>query len=132
MSFPRNSEGKTIGIVLRALKKNTDLKFIVSYADPAQGHLGVIYQASNWIYTGLSQGTPLYDLGDGRPQHSRSLSHIYGTHSVQHFAAHSINVKLVTQVPKHRYVYFLDCSWRSKLLVPALPYPKREDSHGSH
>ena len=38
--LPANSESKVIGIVLRALRKNTSLKFLLSYADPSQGHLG--------------------------------------------------------------------------------------------
>jgi hypothetical protein len=61
--LPRNSESRFIGIVIRALKRNTGLSFLVSYADPAQGHLGTIYQATGWVYTGLSQATPLYDTG---------------------------------------------------------------------
>ena len=32
--LPRNSETRVLGIVLRALRANTDLKFMVSYADP--------------------------------------------------------------------------------------------------
>jgi hypothetical protein len=47
--LPRNSESRFIGIVMRALKRNTSLIFLVSYADPAQGHLGTIYQATGWV-----------------------------------------------------------------------------------
>jgi hypothetical protein len=57
--LPKNSESRFIGVVLRSLRKNTGLNFLVSYADPAQGHLGTIYQATGWVYTGLSQATPL-------------------------------------------------------------------------
>ncbi|MFQ5874639.1 MAG: DNA methyltransferase [Dehalococcoidia bacterium] len=127
--LPRNSESRTLGLVLRALKRHTSLKFLVTYADPAQGHLGIIYQATNWAYTGLSEPMPLYDLGDGKRRHSRSLSHAYGTHSLQHFANHDVPLKLVPQNAKYRYVFFLDRSWRSGLRVPVLPYPKG-DTHG--
>jgi len=122
--LPKNAESRVIGIVLRALRKHTDLKFIISYADPTQGHLGTIYQAAGWLYTGLSSATPLYDLGDGKPQHSRSLAHAYGTHSIHHFAEHGVNVKLVGQVPKHRYLSILDSAWRNRLVPPVLTYPK--------
>ena len=121
--LPGNSESRVLGIVLRALRKDTGLKFLISYADPSQGHLGTIYQASNWLYTGLSEATPLYDIGDGVARHSRSLSHAYGSHSVRHFARHGVEVKLVAQARKHRYVYFLDRSWQDRLRVPVLPYP---------
>ena len=45
-------------VVSRALKKLRErcprLRLVVSFADPAEGHLGRIYQAGNWIYTGTS------------------------------------------------------------------------------
>ena len=70
--LPRNSESKVLGISLRSLKRDTSLKFVLAYSDPAVGHLGIIYQATNWLYTGLSTATPLYDIGDGILHHSRS------------------------------------------------------------
>ena len=124
--LPKNSESRVLGVVLRALRKSTDLKFLVTYADPAQGHVGVIYQATGWLYTGLSEAMPLYDLGDGNPRHSRSFSHAFGTHSVAYFASNGVPVTLVPQQAKHRYLYFLDPTWRERLRVPALPYPKKE------
>jgi hypothetical protein len=126
--LPKNSESRFIGVVLRSLRKNTALKFLVSYADPAQGHLGTIYQATGWVYTGLSEAMPLYDVGDGQARHSRSLSHAYGTHSLEHFSGHGVQVKLVPQEAKHRYLYFLDPVWRARLRAPELPYPKKEVS----
>jgi hypothetical protein len=126
--LPHNSESRFIGIVTRALRRNTGLKFLVSYADPAQGHMGTIYQATGWVYTGLSQATPLYDIGDGRHYHSRSLSHSFGSHGLAHFQRHGINVKLVPQKAKQRYLYFLDPAWLTRLRAPELPYPKKEVS----
>ena len=130
--LPANSESRVLGIVLRSLRQHTTVKFLVTYADPAQGHIGIIYQATAWLYTGLSEAMPLYDLGDGKLRHSRSLSHAYGTHSVQHFARHGIAVKLTPQSAKHRYVYFLDPTWQQRLMVPVLPYPKKEMPIGNH
>ena len=122
--LPIYSESRVLGIVLRALRSSTEVKFVISYADPTQGHVGYIYQASNWLYTGLSQATPLYDIGDGQLYHSRTLSQIYGTHSLKYLKDHGVQASLVPQEPKHRYVYFLDNSWRERLKVPVLPYPK--------
>ena len=124
-NLPPNSESRVLGVVLRALRKNTALKFLVTYADPASGHVGTVYQAAGWLYTGLSEPMPLYDVGDGKVHHSRSLSHAYGTHSVAHFARHGVDVRRVPQQRKHRYVYFLYPSWRDRLRVPILPYPKK-------
>ena len=122
--LPSNSESRVLGLVICALRRDTSLKFLLTYADPAQGHLGTIYQATNWVYIGLSDAMPLYDLGDGRLRNSRSLSHAYGTHSVRHFANHGVAVKVVRQSRKHRYLYFLDPAWRSRLQVSVHPYPK--------
>ncbi len=36
------------------------LKFLAAYADPTAGHLGTIYQATNWLYTRLSEASPLF------------------------------------------------------------------------
>ena len=123
--LPRNSESRTLGVAVRALRRHTSVKFIISYADPSQGHVGTIYQASNWLYIGLSKATPLYDIGDGIARHSRSLSHAYGSHSIKHFARYGVDVKKVPQAAKHRYVYFLDPSFRHRLNVSVLPYPKK-------
>ena len=125
--LPANSESRVIGVVLRALRRSTLLKFLLSYADPTQGHVGTIYQATGWLYTGLSQATPLYDIGDGIPRHSRSLGHTYGSHSIRHFRNHGVNLKVVPQSSKHRYIYLLDSSLRQRLHVPVLPYPKNRD-----
>jgi hypothetical protein len=124
--LPKNSESHIIGIVLRSLRKDTSLKFVLAYSDPAAGHLGTIYQATNWLYTGLSSATPLYDIGDGIIHHSRSLAHQLGSHSIRYLTYRGIVVKTVPQMAKHRYIYFLDDSWRTRLLVPVLPYPKKE------
>lgn len=126
--LPPNSESRVIGYLLRALRRDTDLKFLLSYADPSQGHVGTIYQATNWLYTGRSGAMPLYDLGDGIPRHSRSLAQTYGTHSKKHFEANGIEVRTIPQEAKYRYLIFLDQSWRFRLRVPILPYPKKGDA----
>ena len=131
--LPRNSESRVLGIVLRSLKRDTNLKFVLAYSDPAAGHVGTIYQASNWTYTGLSSATPLYDIGDGILHHSRSLAHRLGSHSIRYLTSQGIDIRTVPQLAKHRYIFFLNESWRSRLTVPGLPYPKKEcDMYGNH
>ncbi|MBN1366516.1 MAG: DNA methyltransferase [Dehalococcoidales bacterium] len=124
--LPSNSESRILGILNRYLHRYTDLKFIIAYSDPSAKHVGTVYQAGGWLYTGLSSSMPLYNVGDGRPRHSRTLAHSLGSHSIRYLSQHGLYVKLVAQLPKHRYIKFLDDSWRCRLLVPVLPYPKRE------
>jgi hypothetical protein len=44
--LPPNSESRVIGRVLQALKQNTQIKFINTYADLSLGHTGTIYRAT--------------------------------------------------------------------------------------
>ena len=128
--LPRNSESMVLATVQRELRRHTSVRFLLSYADPSQGHVGTIYQAANWLYTGLSEPTPLYDLGDGVLHHNRSVAHALGTRSVRHLRRHGTELSLVPQSPKHRYVTFVDRSWRGRLRVPVLPYPKKQEASG--
>ena len=125
--LPRNSESRMIGQILRILKRSTDVKFIVTYADPAHGHVGTIYQATNWVYTGLSEATSMLETGDGVIHHSRSLAYNFGTHNTGFLTARGLDIKKVSTHPKHRYIYFLDRSYRDRLLKPVFPYPKHEE-----
>jgi hypothetical protein len=49
-----NSKNVASTLVGRSLRLLPKPSVIVSYADTAQGHVGYIYQATNFIYTGLS------------------------------------------------------------------------------
>ena len=127
--LPRNSESRVLALVVRALRRHTAVRFLVSYADPAAApggipHVGYVYQAAGWLYTGLSEPQPLFDLGDGRPVHTRSIASVWGTHSKPFFEARGLHVREVPTVGKHRYVSFVDPTWRARLRVPVLPYPK--------
>jgi len=64
---PKNSESRVIAVSIRILKKaSPSLKGIITYADTAQGHTGIIYKASNFKYLGLTaQKTDLFV--DGKP-----------------------------------------------------------------
>ena len=123
--LPKNSESRVLGIALRSLSKATSIKFVLTYADPNAEHIGTIYQATNWIYIGESQAMPLLDLGDGVGRHTRTVAHRFGTHSLEHFRKHGMTVKRIPQAAKHRYIYFLEKSWRARLKPEQLPYPKR-------
>jgi len=53
---PKNTESYFIGKMLKYLKKNTEIKTVVSYADAEYQHSGIIYQASNFEYLGKTPG----------------------------------------------------------------------------
>ena len=129
--LPRNSESRVLSVVLRALRRNTSVRFVLTYADPAVGHTGVIYRAAGFLYLGLSQGVARYDIGDGRRHHSRTFSHVFGTRSRRHLEERGLTVRLVDQAPKHRYLYLLDASLQERIAVPRLQFPKTGECDGS-
>jgi hypothetical protein len=52
--------------------KSLGVNSVVSYADPEQGHEGILYKACNFFFRGAQkQGTPYYEL-DGRIVYSRN------------------------------------------------------------
>ncbi len=97
---------------------------IVSYADTSQGHNGYIYQATNWLYTGLSaKRTERYDINNPN-KHSKSVTE-NKNNNYQDLA--------VRQRPqKHRYIFFTGDKKQIKILKSQLkykqePYPKGEN-----
>ena len=125
---------------LRRLKRSSPgLRLVVSFADPGQGHHGGIYQAGNWIYTGVAIPARFFRL-HGRLVHERNLSGSFQTshpsrarhkipRSVEWLRAHvDPRAEEVMVQGKHRYLYPLDRAMRRKILPFAKPYPAAEVS----
>jgi hypothetical protein len=72
---PKNFESWFISRTIDWLKENkTQIKMLVSFADPHQGHLGTVYQATNWLFAGRSSAITVYLAIDGIVVHARTLS----------------------------------------------------------
>ena len=69
---PKNTESYFIGATLRWLRKNTDIKIVVSYADKEYGHSGVIYKASNFRVEGERKGAKVI-LWNGKRYHDKAI-----------------------------------------------------------
>ena len=101
---------------LKLIPKN---KIIVSYADTSKNHHGYIYQATNFIYTGLSaKRTERYDINNPQ-KHSKTA-----TESMNYY-----DLAVRDRPQKHRYVIFTGTRKQKKILKKALnykimPYPK--------
>lgn len=125
---PRNSESRFISWCLKFLSKNTDLLAIVSFADSSKNHIGYVYQASNWLYTGKSIAHHANYLLDGKDTHERTLYSMYGKFSIKDLKEKlGDRLKIVPQVVKHRYVYLLRPELRERLLLPVISYPKKKN-----
>lgn len=69
---PKNTESYFIGWTLRWLKKNTEYKVVVSYADAEHGHSGTIYRASNFTFEGKRSGARVI-VFNGKRYHDKAI-----------------------------------------------------------
>jgi len=83
-NLPKNSLSQFVSKSIKLLKKPT---IIVSFADPNVNHSGYIYQATNFIYTGMSSNTHQFIDKDGKEFHFRNIGHYQKNNK--------LNVKLV-------------------------------------
>lgn len=98
---------------------------LVSYADTSKNHHGYIYQATNWIYTGLSakrtdwhiegmehlHGATIADISRGRDDRVGYMKMTFGE-----------KFKLVDRPRKHRYFMFLGNKKEKAEMLKMLPY----------
>lgn len=92
---------------------------IISYADSEQGHHGYIYQATNWIYTGQSEGKRCY-FKNGKEYHRKTVQDVYGIKNLK--IAKELGWEYYTGKPKYRYFYFLGTKREKKDMLKKLPY----------
>lgn len=125
-SVPKNGESFLIGNTLSRLNK----EIIVSYADSSQDHIGVVYQATNFIYTGLSAKFRDPKVRGLENQHHATYANgLSNQQVIEKFGEE--NVYFVERARKHRYIIFNAKGKRkkylmSKLRYKVLPYPKKE------
>tara|TARA_B100000686_G_scaffold143109_1_gene150602 strand:- start:519 stop:1115 length:597 start_codon:yes stop_codon:yes gene_type:complete len=93
-------------LVSRSLKMLPTPKVVVSYADTAQDHAGIVYQATNWLFTGTTKKRT--DMAGKDGKHSR---HHLGDRTNR-----------INRSAKHRYVYFIGTKKEKKILRNALRY----------
>jgi hypothetical protein len=130
-----NSEKNLASILVgRSLQMLPKPMIVVSYADTEQGHVGYIYQATNFIYTGLSfkkkdwaikgmehlHGATVVDMSRGQENRIEFMREKFGD-----------DFYLKDRAQKHRYVFFVGNKTQRKtmmsnLMYQAEPYPKGE------
>lgn len=115
----KTTVSRIVAITLKLLKvKFPGLRLVVSFADPAQGHHGGIYQAGGWVFTGGSAISDEY-IYLGKQWQGRAFRHKF-----KGMENHPSVVK-VKGTSKHRYLMPLDAEIRAQIAPLAKPYPKR-------
>ena len=120
---------KIIKISIKFLKKLCPkLRLIVSFADPRQGHLGIVYQANGWIYAGITNKKKVYFDENGREFQDRLVcnkGYAYQGYKYTKVLKPS-EAKKTEKVPgKYRYLFPLDKRMRKQIEPLSKPYPKR-------
>tara|TARA_R110001583_G_scaffold26174_7_gene94481 strand:+ start:519 stop:1259 length:741 start_codon:yes stop_codon:yes gene_type:complete len=136
--YGSNIESWFISQSFNWLKKNMpEIKALISYASPVEGHCGTIYQATNWIYQGnnnrWNDGWLFKFESDGRWKHGRTIFPYYNSNDpkeIQKKVTEPFWIKKEQQ--KHRYVYILAGKRDRKKIMKSLkhdtlPYPKQGD-----
>ena len=106
----KNGASILVGNSLKLLPKPS---IVVSYADTAQGHVGYVYQACNFMFTGTTKERTDMASEDGK--HSR---HSKGN-----------STQRVFRSAKHRYIFICGNKTQKKSLLNQIkykqePYPK--------
>lgn len=112
-----HSASKLISFGLREIEK-LGWRIVIAYSDPDAGEIGTVYQATNWLYCGLSAKRPDY------------LDH-YGKRWVGHMdKGVASTLRKIDRTRKGRYVFILGSKrerffLKKALLWPIEKYPKR-------
>ena len=102
-----NKKNQASYLISKSMKLLPKPKIIVSYADTAYGHQGLVYQASNFLFTGTTK--PRTDMASKNGKHSR---HSLGDRTQRVFRS-----------SKHRYVFFIGSKSQKKIYLENLKYP---------
>lgn len=118
----QETTSKAVAMALRQLHKDDPLcQLVVSFSDHRQKHLGTIYQATNWIYLGLTITSDTQYFYKGKWTHERTIN------------SRPDRDKLKATLPKRensnkfKYVFVFNKKERKKYLAISQPYPKDKD-----
>lgn len=125
----RNAESYFISRCMKMLPKEIEL--IISFSDEKQGHVGTIYQATNFSYLGRNGGGKMLLGPDGIEKHPRLL----GVYRMRHPEYRKYDNAQLMELLGYTYVqggrkhkYAIGRSRRAKKALGkmAQPYPKKE------
>ena len=112
-----NRKNEASYLISKSLKLVPKPKIIVSYADTSQNHVGTVYKATNFIYTGLSDKRTEWAMR-GSNLHSKTIC---DTYSLEH-RKNNDQFYIIDRPRKHRYIYFIGNKKQKKQYMLNLKY----------
>lgn len=105
----KNGKNHASYLVSKSLKMLPNRTFVVSYADTAWSHVGYVYQATNFLYTGATASrTDVYIPNGSHPRH---------------YERNGQDGMRQSRSSKHRYVYLVGDKRTRKQMRKELKYP---------
>lgn len=125
----KNLASKLVSGSIKQLPKPT---IVVSYADNKQGHVGYVYQATNFLYTGLSEKRIDWAIKGLEHKHSKTISDGMTLEKIKE--KYGNDFYHIERSRKHRYIIFHGSKndkkiLRSKLKYKIQPYPKGQNKN---
>ena len=119
-NLPKNTLSFFVSQTLKLLPKN---KIVVSFADKNVGHSGYIYQATNFIYTGLSSNTTKLIDEDGKEFHFRNIGHYQKNNKLNgKKVKRRVDEDKIDRVEIAKYLKFHKGKWSAKELDKIFGY----------
>lgn len=118
---------KAVSLTLRQLKKYRPwCDLVVSYADLDQNHVGTLYQATNWVYTGVvNADTRGAFIVYGEKMHPRSVGGKGWKQSLLWLRENvDKDAKEFITNGKHKYIYPLNKKMCQRVKLLSMEYPK--------
>tara|TARA_R110002110_G_scaffold386681_1_gene598415 strand:- start:64 stop:720 length:657 start_codon:yes stop_codon:yes gene_type:complete len=94
---------------------------VISYADTEQGHSGIVYQATNWHYTGATRSHDKAYMVNGKRTHPMTLRD-QGITDPTRWAKEN-GIAMVPPMDKHRYFQFVGDKRQRRTMAAKLKYP---------
>jgi hypothetical protein len=138
--MPKNTETRIISEAIKSLPKK--VKLVISFADDGINHKGTIYQASNFVYLGMTKPNKMLLNKEGNKFHIRTIGSYKRRHPEIRGMSHEeimkkYDWKYATGNAKHKYFKLINLSHKEKKKIMKIikeqikPYPKKNLCEGS-
>ena len=121
-------------LISKSFKYLPKPSIIVSYADMEQGHVGYVYQACNFIYTGLSAKRTDWKIKGMEHLHGQTIAdmsrNVIGSRVEYMKKTYGSDFYLKERSRKYRYVYILGNKYEKAYLKKQLLYKEEKYPKG--
>lgn len=130
-ALPRFAESRAIAMAFKWMKKNSEIKWCISFADGCQCGHGTIYQASNFKLIQIKENNQLILMPNGEVKHKLSLRPELnkdmvkdGYSSIQKWLNDKRVGHKVIKGYMYKYIYFIDRSIEKNFTGKYIPFSK--------